>query len=65
MSSRQRWPPQPLGWSLAGPLFHCLVPPRSSSCQDGQWGMTGAQPSQARVPGDLASKGILQPSTLE
>ena len=60
MSSRQRQPQQLLWWSL----FHHLLLPWSSNCWDSEWGMTGVQPFQARVSGDLASKGILQPSTL-
>ena len=60
MSSRQRGPRQLPGQSLSC----CLLLPWSSSCLDGRRGMTGAWPFQARVPGDLASKGILQPSTL-
>ena len=60
MSSRQRWPWKMLRWSL----FLCPLPPQSSNYQDGRWSMTRAQPFQSRVPGDLASEGIIQPSTL-
>ena len=60
MSSRQRWPWKMLRWSL----FLCPLPPQSSNYQDGRWSMTRAQPFQSKVPGDLASEGIIQPSTL-
>lgn len=60
MSSRQRRP-----WKmLRRALFLGPPPPQSSNCQDGRWSMARAEPFQSRVPGDLASEGIIQPSTL-